>query len=106
MDDYIDQNITSRELDGLARRGFNALRKLVEGGESSKAEEISASATLKVLGHSSRRYGAETNRAAVAYKIIKETGQTNGMSFDRMRPMIDILVGPPADGRPKEIEGN
>lgn len=90
-----DRNITSRELDGLTRRGFAALRKLVEGGPTTKGDQVSATATLKLLGHGSRRYSAETNRAAVAYKIIKETGRENGISFERLRPMIDTLVGPP-----------
>lgn len=89
-----ENNITSRELDVMARRGFEALYKLVESGEVSKADQSRATAALKLIDHGNRRYAAETNRASVQFKIIKEVGSDNDIGFDRMRPMLELLTGP------------
>jgi hypothetical protein len=102
-----DDNITSRELDGMARRGFEALRKVIEGEETTPTDDAAAAATLKMLGHGSQRYGAETNRAAVMYKVIKDTGAETGMGFDALRPILNVLVGTqeaPARNAPKTID--
>ncbi|WP_169239807.1 hypothetical protein [Candidatus Roseilinea sp. NK_OTU-006] len=63
-------NITSYELDDIARSGLDALRLAVDGavdGSVLKRAEL----TLKLLGKSQSRMSAETNRMALAFRIAK-----------------------------------
>jgi len=81
--------ITTAEFDELARLGFNAIRKCMLSDVVSEADRERAYMALKLADQGTRRMSAETNRAAVAFKIAKEIGANQKV----MQPILRQITG-------------
>lgn len=83
-----NQNIPSAELDQWARNGMDALHRVMVDPEPSDEDRTKARMVLLLISQGTRRMSAETNRAAVAYKIAKE----NGIVTTVVEPVLKTLL--------------
>jgi hypothetical protein len=67
------QNITTQELDAIARLGLDDLRACLNPNPPEGARDR-ADLSLKVLSHSNRRLSAETNRLSLGFRVARILG--------------------------------
>jgi len=65
-----DGIILTSELDSIARRGLNDVRAVLDG-QMDDATIEKANMALKLLREGSKRYSAETNRMALAFRLAR-----------------------------------
>lgn len=82
-------NITTHELDDIARLGLDDMRECFSKSADESAKER-AELALRILAQGTRRMSAETNRAAVGFKLAKGLG----LPSEAMAPLWGHIVPP------------
>lgn len=80
--------LTTQELDGIARLGLDDLRACF-GSNPPEGTKDRADLALKIIGHSNRRYSAETNRLSLTMRLAKMLN----LNTDEMRPLWGQIAG-------------
>ena len=83
----MNHHITTQEMDSIARIGLDDLRASLSSNPPEGADER-AGRCLAILSQSTRRMSAETNRAAVAFKIVKELGIVSQEAGEILKPLL------------------
>lgn len=96
----MERTITTPELDGMARLGFDDLRSCFAVNPPDGATER-AKLSLKLIALGTGRMGAENSRLSMAFKM----GKAVGASAEELRPVFMRAVGiEPGAGGPAAAE--
>jgi len=86
-------NLRQSHFDEKALMGWNSFDKIFSDQELTERDREKAKLALTLASHGTRRMSAETNRAAVVHKIVKETGKHADIAVDVIFESLGIASG-------------